>query len=779
MHKPLTRRVSLAALCLLPLVAAAQEGLKLKPQPALILVPPSSRDAVPVFLEADTVRGHNDKDTEAEGNVRLRKRGQAVFGDWLRYDKREDEVTAVGNVRIEQGGDIVEGERLRYNLETDRGFMEKPRYTMTRPPAAIAPAVPAPGPSKPRFTGADARGRAERLLFEGARQYRAQQAEYTTCEPGNDSWYIRSAELHIDKDRDVGIARDASIVFMGRTILYSPYLSFTLHQQRKSGFLTPHYGTTSKSGTEFTLPYYWNIAPNRDATLYPRFMTKRGLQLNTDFRYLEPTLQGEARAEFLPSDQQLNQDRYALFYKHTQSFANGWSGALNLNKVSDDKYFTDLSNQIALTSQTILPREATLSRSGDWGRSGVYGFTAQVQRWQTLQADPLAPTIPPYSRQPQLTLTAQNQDIFHSDFDFIGSFVDFGHPTLVNGQRLMAYPSLSLPLQTSYAYLTPKIGMHMTHYAVGKNNISALPDSTRTLPIFTTETGLVFERDTTITGQRFIQTLEPKLYYVYIPFRDQSRIPNFESGVQDINLATIFAENQFSGHDRINDANQVTLGVISRFINPDSGIERLRVALAQRYYFQSQRVTVPLGLGGAGTVVPPRPSQSSNSDLLAALSGPVAPNWVAEAGWQFNTDHSQTQKFNAGVRYQPQPGKVLNLVYRDTIDSIRQTDVSTQWPLTSQWTLLARWNYSLFDKRTLEALGGIEYNGGCWVVRVVGHRFATAIQQASTSIFVQLELNGVSRIGSNPMDTLQRNIAGYVKQDPRPPGAEDHRIPGF
>lgn len=749
-------------------MAAAQEGLQLKSQPALILVPPSTKDQVPVFLEADQLRGHNDKETEAEGNVRLRKRGQAVFADWLRYDKPQDELTAVGNVRIEQGGDIVEGERLRYNLETDRGFMEKPRYILTPAPPPAPATTPAAAAGRPRFTAADARGRAERLLFEGPRQYRAEQAEYTTCEPGNDSWFIRSADLQIDKERDVGVARDASIVFMGQTIFYTPYLSFSLHQERKSGFLTPHYGSSSTSGTEFTLPYYWNIAPDRDATLYPRVMTKRGLQLTTDFRYLDPALRGEARAEFLPNDQQLNQDRYAVFVKHSQTFASGWSGALNVNKVSDDKYFTDLSTVVALTSVSTLPSEGTLSRGGTWGRTGVYGFTAQVQRWQTLQTDPLVPITPPYSRQPQFTLTAQNHDVFHSDFDFLGNFVDFGHPTQVTGKRLMAYPSLSLPLQTSYAYLTPKVGMHLTHYALDKGT-TTLPDSSRALPIFTTETGLVFERDTTITGQRFIQTLEPKLYYVYIPFRDQSQIPNFESGLQDINIATIFSENQFSGYDRINDANQVTFGVTSRFINSDSGIERLRVALAQRYYFQSQRVTVP--------GVPPRSSESSSSDLLAALSGTVAPHWAVEAGWQYNTDLSQTQKFNVGTRYQPQPGKVLNLVYRDSVNSVRQTDISTQWPLTSQWTALARWNYSLLDNRTLEALGGIEYNGGCWVFRAVGHRFATATQQASTSIFLQLELNGVSRIGSNPMEVLRRNIGGYVRQDPQPARAEDYRYP--
>jgi LPS-assembly protein len=234
-------------------------------------------------------------------------------------------------------------------------------------------------------------------------------------------------------------------------------------------------------------------------------------------------------------------------------------------------------------------------------------------------------------------------------------------------------------------------------------------------------------------------------------------------------MATIFTENQFSGQDRINDANQVTYGITSRLISSDTGIERLRGALAQRYYFQPQRVTVP--------GVPRRSSESSSSDLVAALSGTVAPNWIAEAGWQYNTDLSQTHKFNVGVRYRPQPGKVLNLVYRDTVDSVRQTDVSAQWPLTAQWTALGRWNYSLRDDRTLEALAGFEYNGGCWALRVVGHRFATATQQASTSIFVQLELNGVSRIGSNPMDTLRNNISGFMQQEPRSTWSEQSRVP--
>lgn len=454
MHKIPIKRICLAILCSLPLAAAAQEGLRLKPQPSLILIPPSNTDVVPLFIEADKIQGHNDRETEAEGDVRLRRRGKAMFADWMLYDKPTDEITAIGNVRIDQRGDVTEGERLHYNLETERGFMEKTRYMLT-PAAPVAPPVT----GMPPFAEADARGTAERLLFEGPRQYRALQAEYTTCAPGNDAWFIRARDLHIDKDSDVGVARDANIVFMGLPIFYSPYLSFSLHQERKSGFLTPSYGSSSKSGAEFTLPYYWNIAPNRDATISPRLITKRGLQANTEFRYLDPAYKGEMRVEYLPNDNLARLDRSAVFLKHSQTLPHGWGGSINLQRVSDDKYFTDLATLPTVTSQAVLPREGVLSRGGTWGQGGTYGFSALVSRWQTLQVDPLSPVTPPYNRQPQLTLAAYNQNVLRSDFDFIGNFVDFNHPTLLNGRRFMAYPSLSLPLQTSYAYVTPKIGV--------------------------------------------------------------------------------------------------------------------------------------------------------------------------------------------------------------------------------------------------------------------------------------------------------------------------------
>jgi LPS-assembly protein len=754
MHRTRITRITFALLCAMPVSAHAQQGLVPKPQRPSGVVPPGDRAAPPVFIEADRLDARGENEAEATGNVQLRREGQSLFADRLRYNANTEEVEATGNVRIEHGRDFVEGDRAQYNLGTQRGFMENPTFRITPAPREPAVAQPWEPPRPPPVQG---RGSAGRVVFQGPDLYRAEQASYTTCGPGDDSWFLRARELDIDKNRDIGSARGASLELLGYTVLYTPYISFSLNNQRTSGILTPLYGSGSNTGLELTVPYYWNIAPNRDATFYPRVMTKRGLQLGGEFRYLGQTYSGDARGEWMPNDNQLDRSRHAYFLRHSQSFANGWATALNVNRVSDDRYFTDLSTLVAATSRTTLPAEGLITRSAPWGDAGSYSFAAHVQNYQTLQPDPLAPVTPPYDRKPHLVFNAFRQEIWGTDLDFASAFTDFSHPTLVGGRRLFAYPSFSLPLQTSYSFLVPKVGAHLTRYWIDEN-AQGFTDQNRTVPIFTADAGLVFERNTTFTGIPLIQTLEPRLFYVYIPFRDQSRLPNFESGPLDVTFATMFLENQFSGQDRINDANQVTFGVQSRFIHPDSGIERLRVALAQRYYFQGQRVTLP--------GVPPRPDTSTSSDLLAALSGTVLPSWTADVGVRYNTDQSQVQQFNVATRYQPGPGRVLNLAYRDTVDRVRQTDISFQWPVTSQWTALARWNYSLRDKSTLEAIAGFEYDGGCWAFRAVAHRFATSLTSNSTSIFFQLELNGVSQIGSNFTDVLRRNVGGYTRLDP-------------
>lgn len=740
-------------------------GLRLKLQPSFIRIPPDNNDVVPLFVSADNIQGHQDREIEAEGTVRLRRRGQAIYTDWLRYDKAENEVTARGNVRLEQRNDVLEGTEMRLNLDSERGAIEKPKYQV-------------------RVSATNGRGEGDRIVLEGQGKYRVLGGSYTSCDVGNNDWFVRAKDFEIDKERQIGTARNASVVFLGAPILYAPYLNFSLDRQRKSGFLSPTFGNTGNSGYEFSIPYYLNIAPNRDATITPRVMSKRGAMLNTEFRYLDPRYAGEARYETLPTDRvKDNANRFALTLRHDQRWDNGWNGHLNIQKVSDDTYFTDLSTQIAATSQTILPRQGLLDKTGTWWNGGIWNASALVQRWQTLQTDLLNPLTPPYNRS-QLALTAMKQNAGPADFGLYSSATEFTHPLLANGRRVVAYPSMSVPLQTSSAYLTPKIGVHYTRYDFNQTTTTA-PDQSRTVPIFSAESGVVFERGAALFGQSLLQTLEPKIYYVYIPPRSQNQIPNFDSALQDINFATLYAENQFSGNDRINDANQVTVGATSRLLHQDTGIERLRAGVAQRYYFRTQDVTLP-GIAARS---------SNSSDLIAALSGMVAPSWTADVGWQYATDLSHTQRLNAGARYQPEPGKLLNLSYRyanissstptqqqipvgtgavnQALTALRQVDMSSQWPLTGRLSAVARWNYSIQDSKLLEGLAGLEYNGGCWAFRVVGHRFATAATNQVSSIFLQLELNGVSKIGSNPLDLLRRNIAGYTRQETPPARPEE------
>ncbi len=447
------KRVFLAILCVTPLATGAETGIKLKLQRTLTTTPAASEEDVPVFLEADRLQGHSGKDTEVEGRVQLRRRGQAVDADWLRYDQSLNEVRARGNVRIRQGQDVIEGNELQFNLDTERGFIDQTRYELHKSPTAATQQVPT-GPT-------DAYGDAEQVLFEGPKLYRARKATYTTCGPGHEDWYLRAGDIEIDKGRDEGIARSASIEFQGVPIFYSPYLSFPLHRERKSGFLTPHYGNTSQGGAEITVPFYWNIAPNYDATISPRLITRRGLLIGTEFRYLQPDYLGEAHFDILPNDRLYNnEERHAYVLRHNHRLPYGWNGALNIQGVSDDTYFTDLATEIEFTSQVNLPREGVLSRSGTWAGSGTYAFNALAQGWQTLQTDPLRPVVSPYRQLPKLSLSATRPDVLRSDFDFEGQFVAFAanDDFRVTANRLMLYPSFTLPLEAPYGYLTPKEG---------------------------------------------------------------------------------------------------------------------------------------------------------------------------------------------------------------------------------------------------------------------------------------------------------------------------------
>ena len=716
--------------------------LPLKQSRSLTLTPPPGTSSTPLFVSGMRIQGHHDIETEVIGEAELRQWGQIITSDLLRYNKPEDEVFAQGNVRVEQKGDITEGLELKLKLAKKEGYLQQPVFQLTQ--------------QKPA-----GRGDAKMLLFEGENQYRMEDARYTTCQAGSDDWYLHARDLEINRTTQVGTANHAYIDFMSVPILYTPWMSFSLNSERKSGLLSPSFGSTVNSGAEFSQPYYWNIAPNHDATITPRFMTKRGLQLKNELRYLNPGYTGIANLEILPSDQLAKLDRSFMSLKHQHNLGSGWTGALTLEKASDDNYFRDLSTNIGVTSQVNLLRDGMLAHAGAYEGMN-WNFSARSQSYQTLQ-DPQAPIITPYRRTQMLlngarTLNWSGNNLGPGAVLALNSeLVNFSHPSLPGGRRFSLYPSVSLPLTPLYGYIIPKIGLHSTSYSFDGSN-TMQPDINRTLPIFSVDSGLYFERDISLFDSDYQQTLEPRLYYVRTPYRDQSQIPAFDSGDIGFGIPQIFSESRFAGVDRISDANQITLGITSRFFE-ETGIERLRGTLAQRYYLSLPQVTLP---GGT-------PPTRKYSDLLAAIGGRITNAMTLDSLWQYDPELKQTGNFSLTGRYLPTPGNILNVSYRYTPATplapigIKQIDTSAQWPLTGRWNGLARWNHSILDSKNLETLAGLEYNAGCWAFRAVVHSFATTTSQRSDSIFFQLEMNGIGTIGSNPLDVLTRNIYGYTR----------------
>jgi LPS-assembly protein len=693
----------------------------------------SEAAAEAIFLRADRLEGDLAKWIEASGNAELRTRRQTVIADWLRYDVDSQEFWGKGNVTLRRGIDWVTGPEVKFKRDSETGFFTGPQFHI----------------------GENAsRGDAKEIVFAGPNREELKDVRYTTCVAGNDDWYLTARDVDLDRSRQVGIAHDATVLFKGSPILYSPYLDFPLSNERKSGFLTPVFGSTSSRGIEMSLPYYFNLAPNYDATLTPRLMTRRGLQLNGQARYLFTDAAGEADVEFLP-DRITNTNRYGLAWKHGQnfSFLPGLGGYVNLQRVSDDTYFTDLSDRLVVTSQTNLPREGGLAYN-----RGPFSALLRVQSFQTLQ-DPNNPILPPYFREPQLLATLNPVEWHSFDVAATSEFVRFRQPALTDGDRANIYPTIAWSKQGNYWFFTAKTGINATAYNLETPSADGTTHLNRVLPISSVDAGLVFERDTTFLDKSFVQTLEPRAYYVYIPYRNQSQIPAFDTAIDDFNFSQLFTENRYLGIDRIGDANQVTLAVTSRFLESASGDERMRFSIGQRYYFQDQRVTLS---------EPPRTSKTS--DLLLAGEGRFSDAWAASGDLQYNFRSPHTDRLDLGVRWQPGAGKVINASYRyirQDIDStgaitqLKQVDLSGQWPFLDNWSFIGRWNYSLVDAKTLEGVIGFEYNGGCWAFRIVGQRLTTATEQASKSVFVQFELNGLARLGTNPIDVLRRSVAGY------------------
>ena len=763
-----------APLLLLSGVAVGDDTLML--QSSTTLTPPAKNEQnPPVFIRANEMNGTEGQQINSLGNVELRRSNSVLTADELHYNVATDTVEANGNVCLKQAGLTLTGPKINLEMHTQVGYMDQPIFALT----GIA------APAQNSHLVINGRGEASIINFEGENHYHLKTASYTTCPVGDNDWYLHVKDLEIDNISQIGTAYNAIIEFKNTPILYTPWITFPLNDQRKSGFLAPIVGTTGTTGTSstsggvFSLPWYWNIAPNYDATLTPTVITNRGFQMGGEFRYLSDSYHGTLNGDFLP-DHITNTNRWDIFTQHDQTFAPGFSGHFVYQAVSDSNYFRDLTNQLSTTSLTDLDQEATLTYQHSW-----WVVSASVQQFQVLQ-DPAAPVIPPYSRLPDINWSGTLANDYGLTFNFISELTRFVHPTLVNGTRFIAYPSVTLPLANQFGFITPKVGLNYTSYLLSPTTTTPAGTASRTLPIVSLDSGLYFDRNLTLFGRSFQQTLEPRLYYLYIPYQNQSLLPNFDSAEMDqFNYATLFTENRYVGGDRINNANQLTMGMTSRLLDTESGLERLRFSVGQRLYFTPQLVTLP------GEV----PTNNQSSDLLAEVGGQISQTWRADTAIQYNTLLGQAVSDSLTVNYQPAPGKVINFGYR-TINasvyqtaaanvaggypggyaaiagqpygqpyyngSIKQIDISAQWPIARHWYGMMRYNYSILDKNLVEGLAGLEYNGGCWALRGVFQTIATAINTSSTSLFIQLELNGLGNLGSNPLDVLKLSVPGYT-----------------
>ena len=759
--------------------APEQAPIRLKISPLLQdSLTPQQRKEQPVFVFGDRLSGRSDLDTTVQGHAELRHADTVIRAERLDYYQPEDRARARGNVRLNRAGNVYEGPLLELKVDSFEGFFNEPNY---------------------RFMRNDAYGKADRVDFIDEKRSVARNASYSTCQrrPGPSwlpDWILNASSIKFDYEEDVAEAEDMVLRFKDLPILSIPAMSFPLSDKRKSGFLPTTLIVDSLSGIDVIQPYYWNIAPNRDLTLYPELMLRRGVNLGADFRYLEPAYRGNARVDVMPSDSLRSMTRWGLTQSHSGVIDTGISGigglgaGLSLNRVSDDNYWRDFPRANTSLTQRLLASNGALS----WG-SGYFTTSLRATKYQTLQ-DVTVPITPPYDRLPQLTGTYARSNVNGFDYSVTADFTRFqGVPGLTlqpYANRGYTLAQVSYPWKTPGWYVTPKLQLHSTRYQFDGPLVNGATSASRSLPTFSLDSGLVLERPISYFGREFTQTLEPRAFYVYTPFRDQSRLPIYDSGATDFNFATVFTENGFGGNDRISDNNLVTLGATTRLLDPITGAEAARFGIAQRLRFRGQQVTLPGGI----------PDSPRVSDILVGAGVNWNRQWAFNSTVQYNPTLGRSERASVSARYNPTNYRVVSLAYNyqagdftqvasatpgvttlvQGAATTNQIDAGWQWPLDDlwrrapdqltqpgqglgegRWYSVGRLNYSASDRKLVDAILGFEYDAGCWVGRVVFDRLQRAGQTASSRLLFQLEFVGFSRLGSNPLQTLKNNIPRY------------------
>ncbi len=705
----------------------------------------------PVKIEARSLRGTVEEEARAEGDVELRRGGLLLKSDRLTYRSESDRAVAEGRVVVSREGSTFRGPRLELTVQTFEGFFLQPEFDIGR--------------SK---TG----GRAQRIDFYGSTRFKAAQPIYSSCPldgTGGPDWLLTAQKLSVDLDANEGVAEGARLQFLGMPLLVLPRLSFPVTGDRKSGWLPPEFRLDSRSGVTLGVPYYWNIAHNRDATLTPRVVARRGSGLDAEFRYLEPDHRGRLWLDVLPSDRLAGRSRSAL--KLLQDGNLPWAGGryeLAATRVSDDDWWKDFPTGALTWTPRLLPllagAEQTLALSG----LELQGYM-NTRRWQVLQSltDPI---MPPYGRTLQAGLRGQGalpaslEAEFELEFNRFDVARGMATSTRPNAHRAHFVGFVERPWRQPGGWLTPRLALNVAAYDLDQ----ALPDGrqrlSRAIPTFSLEGGLTFERTTSAFGRALRQTLEPRLLYVNTPWREQSSYLAFDSAGKDFNFSSIYTGNDFSGVDRVSDANQLNAGVITRMVDAATGSELMRLGMVQRLLFSDQRITAD-GQPFTGRV----------SDLLVLGSTSVIPRWSLEGTLRWNAESREAVRSVLTARHDAGESRLLNATYRFNKGQTEQWEFGWQWPLRwsasaltaaavpstagcqRRWYSLGRMNYSTRDQRVTDALVGFEVDAGCWTSRLFVEHQATGQGQATTRLMFQLELAGLSRSTSGPLRVLKDN----------------------
>lgn len=762
-----------------------------------------SRDSATTLVDADTSEVFDGEVLNFAGSVDLHRGDQHLMADHASYDTVAETLDAQGHVRYSDSSIAMSSETVSMSLDRDQATLRDTQFIIPQAPL---------------------RGSAATIYRDDKNLSRYQDASFTSCPPGNQDWIGHASKVKVNRETGQGAAKNAWLEFKGVPVLYTPYISFPTDDRRLSGLLPPYWSKTQRNGFDISVPFYWNIAPNFDDTITPRYMDRRGGMLTNKFRYLSEFSQGSLLTQYLPNDQLLNKSRYMGSFRDQASFTEHLSSNINLNYVSDKTYFNDLNNALGIQTQRFLPSSAFVN----YARPNV-SFSTGIQHYQMIEkkvelksyavtdpnyaSDPLSLNYEyyrsgvdvqnlynakrtPYSVLPKVALNAEHHfENLPLAVGLDSQFNYFDHNHLVTGQRFNIAPSVSLPVEGSAGFFIPKITGHFTQYQLGNQAPESVVGKqsssiSRTLPIFSVDSGLAFEKALDLGNKSYTNTIEPRAFYLYIPYKDQSDIPLFDTALYDTNFYSLFRENRFSGGDRIQDANQITLAATSRFLDNSTGLEPLKVSVGQIVYFANRNVDAfyrydPLfDTTNPGYLNKVHATQTTGtSNFIGEVGGQITRNLSHLTGAQWDPEQNRVARWQAGLKYHNQANEIINLGYRFrdssnnqsglTPTTISQTDVSFRWPLFNDWYGLGRWQYSLNFDKTTESFIGLEKESCCWRFRILGRRYingaGSGISLANnnlkpeTAFFVQLELKGLSSFGDNLDQFLQRRLTGYRK----------------